>query len=135
MHGRRKAPFTTVMFLKDAKKNDFHFVCTWFEQRSDCSLLLEPVRDLNRYSPRSCLGTVDLKLIESGSSNELGNIFVFASFGASNFRKANWQHKAEAESRRRVNEEVRAKADSEAVQPAWGIVSRGPGKRRATALA
>ncbi len=42
---------------------------------------------------------------------------------------------AEAESRRRVNEEVRAKADSEAVQPAREIVSRGPGKRRATALA
>ena len=42
---------------------------------------------------------------------------------------------AEAESRRRVNEEVRAKADAEAVQPAREIVSRGPGKRRATALA
>ena len=42
---------------------------------------------------------------------------------------------AEAELRRRVNEEVRAKADAEAVQPAREIVSRGPGKRHATALA
>ena len=50
-------------------------------------------------------------------------------------RTGNDETLAEAESRRRVNEEVRAKADSEAVQPAREIVSRGPGKRRATALA
>ena len=66
MHGRRKAPFDTYMFLEDLKKNDVHFGCTWFEQRSDVSPLLGSIRDLNR------------KLIESESSSELGNTFVFA---------------------------------------------------------
>ena len=50
-------------------------------------------------------------------------------------RTGNDETSAEAESRRRVNEEVRANADAEAVQPAREIVSRGPGKRRVTALA
>ena len=47
-----------------------------FEERDDGMPVLGSVRDLTRYSAKSCLSTVDLKLVES--SRERGNIYVFA---------------------------------------------------------
>jgi len=130
--------------LDDAIKDDVHFVCTWFEQRKDGTLLLGSVRDLNRYSARSCLGTVDLKLVESESPTESGSIYLFAdpsceakllvALHTLENPVRNSETSAEADSRRRVNEEARAKADADAVQPTREHVSRGPGKRSATAL-
>jgi hypothetical protein len=70
MSGRKKIPLT------DAKTDDVHFICTWFEEREDGMPVLGSVRDLTRYSAKSCLSTVDLKLVES--SRERGNIYVFA---------------------------------------------------------
>ena len=62
MSGRKKMPLTTAIFLEDAKADDLYFVCTWFEEREDGMLELGSVRDLTRYSAKSCLSTVDLKL-------------------------------------------------------------------------
>ena len=51
------------MFLEDAKVDCVRFVCTWFQQIEDGTLMLGSVQDLARY-----LRIVDLKLVD-GSSN------------------------------------------------------------------
>jgi hypothetical protein len=142
MSGRKKIPLSTAIFLEDAKIDDVHFVCTWFEEREDGTLVLGSVRDLTRYSAKSCLSTVDLKLVDS--SRERGNIYVFADPTCrDNLLVAletlatpvgNQETLAEAEVRRQFLEDARAKADSDAAQVERAPVQRDPGKRKATAV-
>ena len=106
--------------MEDAKTDDVHFVCTWFEEREDGMLVLGSVRDLTRYSAKSCLSTVDLKLVES--SRERGNIYVFADPSSRDNLlmvletlaklAGNQETLAEAEARRQALEDARAKRDS-----------------------
>ena len=142
MSGRKKIPLSTAIFLEDAKNDDVHFVCTWFEERDDGMLVLGSVRHLTRYSAKSCLSTVDLKLVES--SREHGNIYVFADPNCrDNLLVAletlakpvgNQETLAEAEARRQALEDARAKEDSEAAQVERATVQLAAGKRKATAV-
>ena len=141
MSGRKKIPLSTAIFLEDAKADDVHFVCTWFEEREDGMLVLGSVRDPTRYSAQSCLSTVDLKLVES--SREHGNVFVFADPACKdNLLVAletlakpvgSQETSTEAEARRQAFEDARAKADTEAAQLERAPVQRAAGKRKATA--
>ena len=104
--------------------------------------VLGSVRDLTRYSAKSCLSTVDLKLVES--SRERGNIYVLADPSSRDnllmvletLAKpvGNQETLAEAEARRQALEDARAKADSEAAQVERTTVQRVAGKRKATAF-
>ena len=105
-------------------------------------LVLGSVRDLTRDSAKSCLSTVDLKVVES--LRERGNILVFADPSSRDNLlmvletlvkpAGNQETLAEAEARRQALEDTRAKADSEATQVERTTVQRVAGKRKATTV-
>ena len=97
------------------------------------------MRDLTRYSARSCLGVVDLKLTDASSSDR----YTFADPACQEKLLAvlhtlagpagNHETSAEAEMRRQAAEDARAEADEEAAEPARVLAARAPGKRVAMA--
>ena len=124
MLGRNKAPLRTVMFLEDAKLDGVRFVCTWFQQVADGTLVLGSVRDLARYCATSSLSIVDLKLVD-GSSNTYtfadpasrGNLLV-ALQALAEPEVGNPETSADAEVRREAAENARARADIDSSVPA-----------------
>ncbi len=58
---RTKAILLRKVFFEDAKTDDVHFP-QLVKERDDGTLVLGSIRDLTRYSAKSCLSTADLKL-------------------------------------------------------------------------
>ena len=54
--------------FRGCKVDDTNVVCTWLQKLGDSALQLFSVRDVTRYSPRSCLGIVDLKQVDREES-------------------------------------------------------------------
>ena len=61
MSGRQKVIPSRKAFFDDAKTDDVHFP-QLVKERDDGTLVLGSIRDLTRYSAKSCLSTADLKL-------------------------------------------------------------------------
>jgi len=54
--------------FRGRKVDDTYVVCTWLQKLGDSALQLFSVRDVARYSARSCLGIVDLKQVDREES-------------------------------------------------------------------
>ena len=114
-------------------------MCTWFLQLGDGALQLGSVRDVTRYSARSCLGIVDLKLVDGDSSNrytladQACRDKLLAALRTSAEPQGPHETTAEAEARKQAVEEHRAQAEMGAAAPARKIIARAPGKQAATA--
>ena len=130
---------TAVPAIRGPKAGDTYLVCTWFLQLGDSALQLGSVSDATRYSARSCLGIVDLKLVDGDSSNRytfanpVCQDKLLAALNTSAEPQGPHETTAAAEARKQVAEESRAPAELDAAAPARKLIARAPKKRAATA--